>query len=218
MDSVELLGELREQADIPEIFSKIDFNLKNDDAKLRARCASCWEKFSNDMPTFLAKAASRLDDHRAKAAIVTTAWEELGEGDDRQNHAILFERAVNKSNIDPAVLDKERKQVSPPLPSGLALSSDRQIFGICVGLEIPANENISTLFNALCGVDGDHETIRNTQFFKIHFVNEDRHIAEGIGNAIRIYNVSTDDFEFMSGFRQASRFWRDYWRYVEGEP
>lgn len=84
--------------------------------------------------------------------------------------------------------------------------------GICLGLEIIANENIQLLFDYRLKTDGSNFIeLTQSEFFITHRVNEDEHILKSIENFKVFCKSKIDKEQFISGFNLAIEFWEKFW-------
>jgi hypothetical protein len=202
------------QADV--IFSGIRKSLENRNIELARRSGKLWYEFSAFMPYFLTKAASQLDTNEQRAYITQVAYEELGYGDPEKMHYLDFEKALMAAGIDKS----EAGEVSVAvLLDGLKecllhKTDDAGVLGMCLGLEIIANENIDSLFESLAYNEEARKSLSQSIFFKIHRVNEDDHIALNVANFIRFCDTEEKRNSFIYGFKESTAFWQKYWSKV----
>ena len=77
-------------------------------------------------------------------------------------------------------------------------------------MEIPANENIETLFHAV-KYDIEENDLEDTEFFKVHRENEDEHIELNLKSYQSIQGAEQKE-EFLKGFDDAILFWKNFWK------
>src|SRR5690606_20911608 len=155
---------------------------------------------------FLTKAASLVDNGEQMLTLVQTAWEELGEGHAESIHSEIF-----KSCGEEIGLTLNEVKINGPLKFLETKPRALAILGYAFGLEVIANENIAFLFDSLAYNQSASEKLKKSLFFKIHFVNEDRHIEMNFKNFARFCTDSQKEEDFLFGFDQALIFWRDFW-------
>ena len=167
---------------------------------------SHWYGFSLMMPKFLTQAASMVESSEQMLTLVQTAWEELGEGHADAIHSEMFKACGEDIGLtlSPIEINGPVKFLDTK-PRALA------VLGYAFGLEVIANENIAFLFDSLAYDQVVSEKLKRSLFFKIHFVNEDRHIEMNFKNFARFCTTKQHEEDFMTGFDQALIFWRDFW-------
>lgn len=179
--------------------------------------ATGWHAFSEFMPWFLCLAASMVSTNQARHYVIQTAFEELGMRDCDQIHPDMFWKAANSIDIfspDELILSEnsEIKNSLKFLKERLfSYKTDMSIFGILLGLEIPAVENIETLFTAMA-YDTSSERILNKEFFfKLHRIVEIEHVRLTVSNFLRFQKSDTDINLFINGFMDGIIFWKKFW-------
>ena len=177
-----------------------------------------WYQFSSFMPFFLELACQKITSEEKKEHIRKIAFEEMGEGYYKKRHSKIFLDAVSISRRNSRSWKKAIMQQETSVER-LLLSLEKlvreaknqeYVLGVCLGIEIPANENIEALFQAV-KYDIDEEKLEDTEFFKIHRENEDEHIEKNLKSFKTILNVKQLN-SFMDGFDSAVTFWRDFWQ------
>ena len=90
--------------------------------------------------------------------------------------------------------------------------TDARVLGILLGLEIDAEENISTIASALSHDEKSKTIIDESPFFRIHRVAEVEHIRLDVSNFLRFCPTEQSKEDFMEGFDAAVQFWRFFWQ------
>ncbi len=171
-----------------------------------------WFRFSEVMPKVLSKIASKYDCNEERACAIQIAHEELGEGQLNHIHCNAFKRVGEKIGL--RINQQDNCESLNKLSNFVDRSSgDKELLGLGLGLEIIANENISTIFNYLSYDDLSKDILERSYFFKTHFVNEDGHIAENINN-YRFCETEEDKVLFLKGFFNGLDFWQEFWSEV----
>ncbi len=172
--------------------------------------ATLWNQFSEFMPKFLSSIASGYVDNEERFSAVQIAWEELGEGNRNNIHAKIFRDAVEMLGIQTSLTGINCESLNILKNFLVASPSDKERLGIGLGLEIMANENISTLFKYNCFNKDKKIKLAQSDFFKIHFKNEDEHIASNIKN-FTFCKSDKDKLDFIRGFKVGVKFWTSFW-------
>ena len=159
-----------------------------------------WHQFSQFMPWFLCQAAANVSTNAARTAIARIAWEELGSGIRGEIHADQFLDCVKIAGSESVTIPLPGPRTGD-LEEALLKSrgNDSYIFGMCLGLEIVAIENIETIFESLA-VSTD-----------VRRVNEEGHIEHSVNNFLRFCLTDHQKQEFMKGFHLAVNFWQNFW-------
>lgn len=171
------------------------------------KVADYWYSFSQLMPTILRSAASNITTKEQRTSLLEISKEEDGEIEGTP-HYIMFKESCEKAEINPQILDLK---VLRDLMHFASLNFDATILGLCFGLEVIANENIDYLFNNICWKECHRADLEKTLFFKIHRVNEDRHISSNFENYSRYCQTEESKHQFDHGFEFALSFWKNFW-------
>ena len=170
------------------------------------------------MPFFFGIASQKITSENERKHIRDIAFEEMGEGYYEKRHSKTFLDATSMSNQNSinwkkVILEQDTpvEQLLLSLEQSAREAKDQEyIWGLCLGMEIPANENIEVLFQTV-RYDIDEEQLKATEFFKIHRQNEDKHIERNLKSFMSILN-SKQLNTFIDGFDHAILFWRDFWK------
>ncbi len=92
-----------------------------------------------------------------------------------------------------------------------------RIFGILLGLELPAEENIETVFRSLAFSSHLEEKIALTEFFIVHRKNERDHIRLTVSNFLKFCKTPRDRSDFLIGLNIGLEFWSRFWSNVSLE-
>jgi hypothetical protein len=169
--------------------------------------ADFWYSFSNMIPSLLAQSANELDRPSERETLLTIAAEENGEVDGIP-HFKMFSNACSLIGIDPQLM---HLKVLEDLMIFAQKSRNHQTLGLCFGLEVIANENISFLLKSLSNNSSEFELLSVSTFFEIHRSNEDTHIDMNFKNFQMFCITSEEKSNFMSGFDYALAFWKSFW-------
>lgn len=176
-----------------------------------------WYRFSSFMPWFLCQAAAMVSDNEKRHYIIQTAFEELGMRDVAEIHPELFWQAAMVAGVSEA--DRERLKSAAPVSSDLdklkndliAANSDAMVLGLLLGLEIPARENIETIFSSLAINPVLEMKLAQHIFFKLHRKIEIEHVRLTVANFLRFCKTEIEREEFIKGFDAGVDFWRRFW-------
>ena len=137
----------KEKADIDDIFH--NFNQSNLDSVDHAKIVGrFWYEFSKLAPKVLCICAGKVNCNLIRHYIIQTAFEELGERNHKAIHPELFKDSLRR--IDALGI------TNGPIASlrtleldTLDLFSESEILGFLLGMELPAEENIESVFSGL---------------------------------------------------------------------
>lgn len=205
------------RANISDIFNEIWLRLANK-KKLHAEViGTFWHHFSSLAPQVMSLAAYKVSNNLIRHYIVQVVFEELGSRNHRMVHPDLFLDCLLEIGVE----DGRREELVRKYLNSVSLSylqksmndarSDSKILGILLGLEIDAEENISTILDALSYDDMSSELANKSPFFRIHKVVETEHIRLDVANFLRFCPGEREKAEFKEGFDEAVLFWRMYW-------
>lgn len=187
----------------------------------RARVVSAyWYRFSSFMPWFLCQASASVGSNERRHYVVQGAFEELGGRDVEKIHPEMFWEAVREMGVsevdrDALILDPKGTSILDSLKQSLlCASSDDEIMGLLLGLEIPARENIEAVFRSLAHCSNLEEKVARSEFFKLHRQIESEHIRLAVSNFIRFCISDTQKEMFIFGFDTGVKFWEEFWRDV----
>lgn len=181
-----------------------------------------WHRFSSFMPWFLCQAAATVSTNEMRHYVIQTAFEELGMRDVSEIHPDMFWEACLLAGVTPndrQRLDSEASigQTLEYLKTNiLAAHSDAEVMGMLLGLEIPAVENIETVYSAL---GHDKETLNkldNGRFFPIHRQVEIEHVRLTVSNFLRFCKSKEAKVNFYDGFDKGIAFWKMFWAAMDG--
>jgi hypothetical protein len=200
----------------PRIFEK--FEASAPISKRRAEVVGgAWHAFSEFVPWFLCHASAAVSTNRIRHYVIQTAFEELGMRDEREIHHEMFWKAAKVAELDEDVRERmERdKAVTGPLAflrsKALAARSDAEVMGLLLGLEMPAVENISTVFQSLVHRPEIQAPLRQSTFFSFHMQIEIEHVRLTVSNFLRFCTTSEMKQEFLRGFDATIEFWSKFW-------
>ena len=184
---------------------------------LTARIVSTgWHAFSGFMPAFLCRAASMMSTNLARHYVIQTAFEELGMRDHKQIHADLFWNAAKSIGItsEDSILEengKLKKSLNFLKNQLMSYSCDMQVFGILLGLEMPAIENIETIYSAMSYNNFAKSILDKDLFFILHREVEIEHVRLTVANFLRFQKTRQDIDNFIEGFTDGVNFWDKFW-------
>lgn len=203
-----------------KIFENFSTSLPRNFSTARA-VSTAWHLFSEFMPWFLCYSASKVSSNLARHYVIQTAFEELGMRDHKQIHSGIFWHAAKSIGVDipDSTILQENSGVKKTLKylknKLLSYSSDMKIFGILLGLEMPAIENIETLYNAMSHNETASDILNKDLFFLLHREVEVEHVRLTVSNFLRFQNSQEDKDEFVIGFMDGINFWELFWREVK---
>ena len=176
-----------------------------------------WHAFSEFMPWFLCQAAALMPTNRKRHYVIQTAFEELGMRDEAEIHHEMFWQAARVAGLVDSQRDKvlANGQIQPTLSflrqALLQASSDSEIMGLLLGLEMPAEENIDTVFRSLAHDAGVEKSLAETRFFQIHRAIEIEHVRLTISNFLRFCRREKEKRDYLAGFDTGTEFWSRFW-------
>lgn len=200
-----------------EIFR--DFEERNPTSSLKQATvvAALWHRFSAFMPWFLCQAAAMVSSNEKRHYVIQTAFEELGMRDVREIHPDMFWSAAELAGVNVA----EREQtLNAPAPTRVLLDlraallsykTDEEVLGILLGLEIPAIENIETVFSSLAHNEISRSRLYAHKFFRLHRQIETEHVRLTVSNFLRFCTTEEQKDLFVRGFNDGLKFWRNFW-------
>lgn len=198
-------------------FSKFHKEVPRSNAKAVA-VSTQWYQFSAFMPYFLCQAAAFMSTNEKRHYVIQTAFEELGMRDVDEIHPEMFKQCCVEAGIPGEMFQKlsahEPVQALLLRLNDLMLASqdDDYIMGMLLGLELPAEDNISSIFHS-CAFDSTAEAkLRTHKFFKLHMALECEHVRLTVSNFLRFSLATEAKNQFIAGFDEGIRFWVDYWQ------
>ncbi|OUS00178.1 hypothetical protein A9Q84_03065 [Halobacteriovorax marinus] len=211
-DVAEARVELFEHAKSYKVFDHLKHIERSH--QLRNVCGSTWYYFSKKVPLLLLAIASQSGNRSFQENIEHVANDELGFGKPEQNHARLFKNSLEKcglkfsklSEINEYIVNKEIDKLIENVKT-----DDHEYFfyGIVLGLEIVAYENIYTLLD-LISLEQREEIIK-TPYFSTHLIAEDEHINLNILNYLEASKENEKCSQYMDGFTAGLQFWQKFW-------
>lgn len=188
-----------------------------------ALVGTSWLRFSQLMTVLPAEAVSRLTTSAMRHCVMQTAFEELGERDPNMVHSDLFRAALGEIGVtEHDLLDwsgfEPVTRAIARLRSHLVKStSDAYLLGLLHGMEIPAEDIIEHLFEALAYDTAARTALDQSSFFEVHRVVETEHIRRGTANFLSFCPEVHHRMEFAGGFEDALRFWKEFWASLAAE-
>jgi hypothetical protein len=162
-------------------------------------------------------AASKVRTNEIRHYIVQVAFEELGLRNVDQLHSKIFDDCLTMVGCTKEDQEAFHSNFNNVVPLNLLwdelqqTNSTEKILGIGLGLEIPALENIETLFNSLAHDSECKEKLQKSLFFRIHRINEEEHIRLNVANFLRFCPLEQQKSDFIEGFNLAINFWKIFW-------
>ncbi len=208
-----------QRAEIPQMFRGI-WQLNKKKNKFNALVVGAfWQHFSNWVPLFLGMAMVRASNNIKRHYLVQIVFEELGGRNTDEIHPFLFESSIKSVGIDHQRVEEFHKDASFKLSEVLAkhlanmenAKDDFEIFGLNLGLEINAEENISTLLDSLWIASDSKKKLEESLFFQIHNVVEEEHIRLNVANFLRFCETEDAKSSFLAGFDKSVEFWKSFW-------
>ncbi len=179
-----------------------------------------WHQFSEFMPWFLCRAASKVATNEVRHYVIQTAFEELGMRQSDKIHADMFW----KSALIAGITENDRATYCDHSSIKVALNflkseiekytTDAQILGILLGLEIPAKENIECIYKSLCYDENVKFMLDKSEFFRIHREIEIEHVRLTVSNFLRFCIHDQQKNDFNQGFHAGLDFWDFFWKSV----
>lgn len=176
-----------------------------------------WYRFSSFMPWFLCQAAAMVSTNEKRHYVIQTAFEELGMRDVREIHCEMFWQAA----LMAGVTAEDRAAVLADGPAAKALEAlraallsyrtDEEVLGVLLGLEIPARENIETVFRSLAHNEKTGKMLDGHKFFRLHRQIEIEHVRLTVANFARYCGSEEQKRRFQSGFSEGITFWERFW-------
>lgn len=198
-------------------FSEIEKSINKPSAQAATVVAIAWHRFSDFMPGFLCRAAAMVSTNTIRHYVIQTAFEELGMRDVNDIHPHMFWQAAELVGIRStdklriAHLDQVDKVLADLEESLIQSNSDGEILGLLLGLEIPATENIETLFESMAHSTEAKEALTQSRFFTIHRQVEPEHVRLTVSNFLRFCSSQKDKERFQAGFENGIQFWKKFW-------
>lgn len=217
---VDKTKSFKERAEIARIFSHTWRCIAQHPTLAPFHVGPAWLEFSQTMPWVLCRLASAVDNNQVRHYIVQGAFEELGGRDNREIHPELFKQSIGLVGV--GEFRQAEFQSGPGVQRSINYlkyivdnaDSTAEVLGMCLGLEIPAIENIQTVFEGLTTDKSKREAVRNSPFFLIHYTVEEEHIRLNVSNFLRFCKSTSEVAAFSSGFNASIRFWRHFWQDV----
>lgn len=214
---IEWTAHFTKRANIPEIFSEIGKRISTKKFLHTEIVGTFWHHFSALAPQVMSMASAKVDNNLMRHYIVQIIFEELGTRNHRLIHPDLFLDAIESVGVT----TQRRKELVGKHLSKLGFNelcaimneakTNSEILGILLGLEIDANENIQSIYDALIFSTEAEEILDKTPFFKIHRIAEDEHIRLDVANFLRFCQTEEEKADFTQGFDKAVLFWKNYW-------
>jgi len=176
-----------------------------------------WHQFSEFMPWFLCRACAKVKNNEKRHYVIQTAYEELGMKRADKIHPDMFWTAVSAAGVTEFHKNKirESSEIQETLAflkrKLLSYKSDASVFGILLGLEFPAEENIETIFRALAHTQEIREFLDQHEFFVLHREIEKAHVDLTLSNFYRFCSKPADQKKFLGGFEDGIEFWNRFW-------
>jgi hypothetical protein len=149
--------------------------------------------------------------------VIQTAFEELGMRRADKIHPELFWSTVELSGAtkDDLMRITSNGRVGSALQTLkkglLSYKSDASVLGILLGLEIPAVENIETIYNALAYSNDLKNQLDSSEFFILHRQIEIEHVRLTVSNFLRFCPDENSRKIFIDGFDDGIEFWSRFW-------
>lgn len=207
------------RANVEKIFKEITENPLFSSEISAHVVGKMWHSFSEFMPKYLCSSAAKVNSNEIRHYIAQVAFEELGSRNIDHLHSKLFYNCLEMANVPDGISEIFNAEV--PLEflwqELQKTESTEKILGISLGLEMPAVENIETIFNSLAHNSDVSEKLSKSLFFRIHRVNEEEHIRLNVANFLRFCPSEDQKVNFISGFDVAIKFWNNFWSNANGE-
>ncbi len=179
-----------------------------------------WHRFSEYMPQFLCQAAAQVSTNQIRHYVIQTAFEELGMRDSTEIHPDMFWQSAISAGV--TVQDKERLENDANINETLTVlkdalsncTTDAEVLGMLLGLEIPAIENIETIYQSLAHTEELRASLAQSKFFSLHRQIEVEHVRLTVANFLRFCTTPGDKTDFIKGFESGLEFWQTFWNAV----
>jgi hypothetical protein len=214
---IEWTNSFYHRANVNEIFAITWEKIKNNDKNNSAIIGTFWHHFSSLAPKVMSIAAGKVSNNLIRHYIVQIIFEELGSRNHRLIHPDIFLDCLYELDVN----DQERNRIitkyvhKMPFQSLLSImdnaNSDSKILGILLGLEIDAEENITTIHDGLIYNEKSMNVVKKSSFFRIHKIAEKEHIRLNVANFLKFCPTDENKQDFLEGFDEAVNFWRIYW-------
>lgn len=206
-----------QRANINGIFQETWNRLKNQSKSNAEIVGTFWHHFSALAPQVMSMAAYKVSNNLMRHYIVQVIFEELGSRSHRMVHSDLFLDCLTGVGTT----DSRRKELVRKYLPYVSFDylqkimsnaqTDSQVLGILLGLEIDAEENIKTIYDALSFDSQSTDIVEKSSFFRIHKIVESEHIRLNVANFLRFCPSDREKAEFVQGFDEAVLFWKMYW-------
>jgi hypothetical protein len=183
--------------------------------------ANSWHLFSSFMPWFLCTAAAKVSTNFMRHYIIQTAFEELGMRDHKEIHPDMFWDAAKTVGVKQSLAEIQgadstvQQSIDYLRRKLLHYGNDAKILGILLGLEIPAQENIETIYNCLAYNNVCEKRLAGHRFFIIHRKIEIEHVRLSVSNFLRFCTKEQEKADFIHGFNDGLYFWNCFWTGVK---
>jgi hypothetical protein len=205
------------RAKINSIFYETWERLRNPSKTNADVVGTFWHHFSALAPQVMSLAAYKVSNNLIRHYIVQVIFEELGSRSHRMVHSDIFLDCLSSVGTD----DKKREELVRKYLPYVSFDylqkimsnaqTDSHVLGILLGLEIDAEENIKTIYDALSFDKTSAGLVEISSFFRIHKIVESEHIRLNVANFLRFCPTETEKTEFIQGFDEAVLFWKMYW-------
>ncbi len=200
-----------------QIFERFEITAGDQSYEKAVAVAGAWHAFSEFMPWFLCEASARVSNNRIRHYVIQTAFEELGMRREDEIHHEMFWSAAEEVGIGRNVRDRYSRD--PKVMGALQMlretilntTSDAEILGLLLGLEMPAEENIDTVFFSMSYSEEAERRLGETHFFKIHKMIEIEHVRLTISNYLRFCGTDKRKAQYRTGFEAGTHFWDKFW-------
>ena len=168
---VRKIQDFRERADIRRIFSQAKQASKNNPKVSAHMVGPAWYEFSEIMPWVLCTFSSKVDNNEQRHFVIQGAYEELGMRNSDCIHSKLFFDSMKVVGLSRKDIDQYNAMPHTSINFLKAqvskVNSADKAMGFGLGLELPANENIDTVFEGiLSGKEECRTSLESTPFLK----------------------------------------------------
>ncbi len=210
----------KDLANIDKMFMPISEINKSPSLLAATVVGTFWHQFSAMAPKVMCIGAGKLDSNEMRHYVIQPIYEELGKRRHQNIHPDKFLDCIREIGI----YDEKRLSLIRQYSSRIPLlylrnametaSSDQEILGIFLGLEINAEENIETLIDSLSYNSIIRERVLNSWFFRVHRVAEEEHTRLNVANFLRFSPTEDQKAQFKKGFHKSVFFWKKYWEEI----
>ncbi|MCG8424006.1 MAG: iron-containing redox enzyme family protein [Proteobacteria bacterium] len=178
---------------------------------------SLWYHLSEAIVDVLCLALAKLENPRIRHFVVQTAYEELGESSESKIHTDLLRDSLLVADVDENDIlawsgyPDVRDAITSLRDNLDACTSDAEICGVLLGMELIAYENIGNVVDYLSYSDEVARLVAATEWVRLHNTLEEAHIERSVSIFVRYVTSYTARRKFVGKFIQVMHFWERFW-------